>query len=49
MSNTTMGGTGCGFLARNPVAGPNRRVNVPKVERDRTKYRRKKKHRHKGE
>lgn len=34
---------------RNPLAGPNRRVNVPKVEPDRTKYRRKKKHKHKGE
>jgi hypothetical protein len=33
---------------RNPLAGPNRRVNVPKVERDRTKYRRKRKHK-KGE
>ena len=32
---------------RNPVAGANRRVNRPKVERDRTKYRRKIKH--KGE
>lgn len=32
---------------RNPVAGANRRVNTPKVERDRTKYTRKKKH--KGE
>lgn len=29
---------------RNPLAGPNRRVNIPKVERDRTKYRRKDKH-----
>ncbi|AMR57345.1 hypothetical protein vB_PsyM_KIL3b_0099 [Pseudomonas phage vB_PsyM_KIL3b] len=29
---------------RNPLAGPNRRVNLPKVERDRTKYRRKRKH-----
>lgn len=32
---------------RNPVADANRRVNRPKVERDRTKYRRKDKH--KGE
>lgn len=29
---------------RNPLAGPNRRVNVPKVEPDRTKYRRRQKH-----
>ncbi|QLF67489.1 hypothetical protein phiPsa374_102 [Pseudomonas phage phiPsa374] len=33
---------------RNPLAAANRRVNVPKVERDRTKYRRKRKHK-KGE
>ncbi|WPJ20634.1 hypothetical protein vBPFY1MI_151 [Pseudomonas phage vB_PF_Y1-MI] len=32
---------------RNPLAGPNRRVNVPKVEQDKTKYKRKRKH--KGE
>lgn len=32
-------------LPRNPVAAPSRRVNIPKVERDRTKYRRKEKHR----
>lgn len=34
---------------RNPVADANRRVNVPKVEPDKTKYRRKKKHKHKGD
>lgn len=33
---------------RNPVAWANRRVNIPKVERDRTKYRRKEKHRAKN-
>jgi len=32
---------------RNPVASANNRVNIPKVERDKTKYRRKIKH--KGE
>lgn len=32
---------------RNPVAAASRRVNRPKVERDKTKYRRKDKH--KGE
>lgn len=32
---------------RNPVAAASRRVNRPKVERDKTKYRRKAKH--KGE
>lgn len=32
---------------RNPVAAASRRVNRPKVERDKTKYRRKTKH--KGE
>lgn len=31
-------------IIRNPLAGPNRRVNVPKVEPDKTKYRRKRKH-----
>ena len=36
-------------VPRNLVAGANRRVNVPKVEPDRTKYRRKRKHKHKGE
>jgi len=36
-----------GQHVRNPVAGANRRVNRHKVERDRTKYRRKDKH--KGE
>lgn len=35
---------GKGKIVRNPLAGPNRRVNRPKVERDRTKYRRKDKH-----
>lgn len=34
---------------RNPLAGPNRRVNVPKVEQDKTKYKRKPKHKHKEE
>ena len=34
---------------RNPLAGPNRRVNIPKVERDRTKYRRKDKHKRRRE
>lgn len=34
---------------RNPVAGANRRVNRPKVERDRTKYRRKDKHKGRAE
>ena len=34
---------------RNPLAGPNRRVNVPKVEPDKTKYKRKPKHKHKEE
>ena len=46
MSSTAMG-NGVGFVSsppRNPLAGPNRRVNAPKIERDRTKYRRKKKH-----
>lgn len=36
-------------IARNPLAGPNRRVNAPKVEPDRTKYKRKPKHKHKEE
>lgn len=35
---------GKGKIVRNPVAGANRRVNRSKVERDRTKYRRKDKH-----
>jgi hypothetical protein len=39
MSKRENGGT-----PRNPLAGPNRRVNVPKVEPDRTKYRRRQKH-----
>lgn len=34
---------------RNPLAAPNRRVNIPKVERDRTKYRRKEKHKKRRE
>lgn len=42
-----MARNGKGKIIRNPVAGANRRVNRPKVERDRTKYRRKDKH--KGE
>lgn len=37
------------MIPRNPLAGPNRRVNVPKVERDRTKYRRKRKHKRREE
>lgn len=40
----TMARNGKGQVIRNPVAGANRRVNRPKVERDRTKYRRKDKH-----
>ena len=39
-----MARNGKGKIIRNPVAGANRRVNRPKVERDRTKYRRKDKH-----
>lgn len=42
-------GSGFASSGRNPLAAPNRRVNVPKIEPDRTKYRRKKKHKHKGE
>lgn len=51
MLNTTKQQAGIGFvsLVRNPLAAPNRRVNIPKVEPDRTKYRRKKKHKNKGE
>lgn len=32
------------MIPRNPVANANRKVNRPRVERDRTKYRRKRKH-----
>lgn len=32
------------MIPRNPLVAANRRVNKPKVERDRTKYRRKRKH-----